>query len=117
MSDEPDPGELAPIHSIEVAGAEGPVETASSLHNPCSHQSQGASVDPETRVVTCRRCDAVLDPVDALLHIARAWGSRWGWERDRLKAEVTRLRARVAVLKRDEANTRARLRRLGGKTA
>ncbi len=69
----------------------------------------------ETHTVTCKDCDAPVDPVLALLRIAQSWDVAVD-KMDHLRKEIGRLVFRVAELKRDEHNTRARIKRLKKKT-
>lgn len=68
-------------------------------------------VEEESRMLRCRKCDAVIDPFDFMFQWAckdRALElSRAAFER-----EIERLRKITKELRREEINTRARLRRL-----
>lgn len=74
----------------------------------CAHFP--TTINIEQRQVTCDACGAVLDPFAVLASIAR---NRDGVRMQAMHArnEINRLQARVEELKREERNTRARLRR------
>lgn len=91
----------------EGAILEAPIKLRRSPH--CSHGV--ATVDEVKRVVTCERCGAVLDPVDALVVIARHF-DRAKLTLDHLTTEAARKAAELEELRRKVANARAQLRRL-----
>jgi hypothetical protein len=79
---------------------------------PCSHWRQGVLLNEEQRTVHCNKCDASLDPFDALMALAK--------EHDRIRSDFgearkaeRETRTRIEVLRRLENNMRARLKRLG----
>lgn len=70
----------------------------------CYHRP--VEVDENKRVVTCKLCGAVLDPIEVLLRLAR------GEERMLATTEKLRaMRAQIEVLKAEEVRVKARLRR------
>lgn len=85
------------------------LETRHSRDGACRHCS-GVEICEDTRTVECKGCGATLDPVDALLLMARHW-DKYRFQRDRLKRDVERLSRQVEDLKREERNAKARLRR------
>lgn len=68
-------------------------------------------VDEEIRALRCRKCETVIDPYDFMYQ----WACKdraLEWSRETLEKEIERLRKITKELKREETNTKARLRRL-----
>jgi len=81
-------------------------------NTPCRHTH--VLVDEKTRMLECDACKQVIDPFDYMWE----WANRdrnLAWTREALKRHIERLSQEVAALKKDERNTRARLKRLQGK--
>lgn len=77
----------------------------------CAHRAR-REVDEQARKIVCTACAAELDPYKCLHELAMDWErrhQRWVQLCDDIKAAE----ARLAQLKRDEANTRARIKRMG----
>jgi hypothetical protein len=77
----------------------------------CHHQAE-REVDHGARRIICKACGRDLDPFDVLQDIAVRWEQRHFWWKQ-LCADIKEAEARLVALKRDEANTRARIKRLG----
>ena len=75
----------------------------------CSHDR--SKVDQCARVVRCRDCDVVLDPIDVLAKIAHTYQNRV-WHVHRLRSEREMLDKAVGELKRLEQNARSRISRV-----
>jgi len=69
----------------------------------CLHQY--VAIKRNAEIVVCRVCRREVDPFDVLLDMATDWERVTHWER-----ELERLAEREAELKREEANTKSRLR-------
>lgn len=100
----------ATVTKIEAAHD---VERLPSLHQTalgtsCKHPRLG--VDAKTRGVSCQDCDAVVDPVDALLKLAERWDRYRGSILSHRK-EIGRLQKQLDDLKRQVKNAKAQLRR------
>lgn len=67
----------------------------------CNHKS-GFDVDWQRRVVRCRKCNAEVNPFDAIAELSSRW-MVWSGERDALMLQIERLQDRVESLKREEA--------------
>lgn len=65
----------------------------------------------KTRMLECEKCGKVVDPYDYLWDWA-IQEKNVEWEVTHLKAEIKRLTQELAALKKDERNTRSRLKRL-----
>lgn len=76
----------------------------------CGHRP--VELDTELRRVTCRDCDASLDPFDALLRYAREHEQVARDLRD-TSTDAKGAHARLELLKRLEGNAKSRLRHLG----
>jgi len=61
------------------------------------------------RAISCRVCQATLDPFDYLLSLAKK-ETRLDWELRALRGEIKTRRDNLAHLKREEVNTRGRIR-------
>ena len=81
---------------------------------PCAHLYCGRLVDGVRRRVTCRECGKELDPFDCLLEVAQQH-ERTAARLSALKAEAETTRKRLDNLLREEANARARVKRLQDK--
>jgi hypothetical protein len=81
-------------------------------HVKCTHWRTGIDLDEEQRTVHCRKCDAKLDPFDALMELVKGW-DRVRDDFTRAREELRETRLRVEVLTRLEKNVRERLKRLG----
>lgn len=66
--------------------------------------------DEKTRAVTCRDCDAPVDAFDGLMSLIEN-EARWQQWLARAKAEKAAVERRIASLKIDERNARARVER------
>lgn len=84
-----------------------PVTVERGSKTKCSHQR--SSLNEHDRTVNCRDCGVPLDPIDVLRRLAnsREYLVRQGMS---LRHEVDSLSKTVEALKRDEKNTKARLR-------
>lgn len=74
----------------------------------CLHRR--LELDEEARRVYCSDCEAEIPAFDALVKFSREF-ERWVIARDRARAEAVRASERLADLKRQERNAKARLRR------
>lgn len=72
----------------------------------CGHHK--VSLDKKRRVVLCR-CGQVIDPFDFVVKLAHGWEDEMR-QLQAARKEAELLRDDIARLKRDEANTKARLR-------
>ena len=75
----------------------------------CLHKA--IIVHEADRIITCSACNAVLDPFNYLLEWAKGDRRIEMW-RQHAEKELKEFREKLANLKRDEKNTRARLKRL-----
>ncbi len=73
----------------------------------CTHMK--LHVDSHHRSLTCRRCGAVVDPFDWINSVADG-ETKVEWELKALRREITDHREGLERLKREEVNTRARIR-------
>lgn len=80
----------------------------------CHHEAGAFIVDEALRRVTCKVCGETLDPIQALLDLARRWES-YRNQLGMLANETKRRAAHVEELKREEANLRGRVKRLRDK--
>jgi hypothetical protein len=80
----------------------------------CMHG--GVLVSEFERKVTCRRCGAVLDAFDHVLSIAKQ-ETKLDWELRQLRGEITDHRTGLEKLKREELNTRNRIKNAEAKLA
>jgi hypothetical protein len=71
-------------------------------------------IDEKERTVHCKRCDADIDPFDAILYLAKRW-DRVREATEHYASEQKRLEVSVADLQRQERNTKARLKRAKAK--
>jgi hypothetical protein len=109
MSDDDEPGALV-IHLFGPPPAvEGAPEAPWSGKGCYPHWP---IVDRALRAVTCKRCDANLDPVEVLLDVASKHAE---WQR--LIGETSTMRAQLATLQKDEKLTRERTKSLARKDA
>ena len=65
----------------------------------------------KTRMLECDKCGQVIDPFDYMWEWANCDRNLAG-QRDIMKKEIKRLNADLAELKKDERNTKARLKRM-----
>jgi hypothetical protein len=80
----------------------------------CHHRQHGSFVDEGARVVTCRGCGVVLDPIEVLAWLAR--DREWLVNQGRgLRNERDHLQRQVDELKRQERNAKSRIRRARGR--
>lgn len=78
----------------------------------CGHRYK--AIDEVLRSVTCRDCEIDIDPLDALLDVARAWEWLQNNSKD-IKAKNARARSELDRVDRELRNAKARLRRaIGG---
>lgn len=68
-------------------------------------------IDPETRDVNCKACEAIVDPFDALSTIARDWDNAYHWL-EQARGERRHLLDDIDKLKRERKNLRAQVNRL-----
>lgn len=80
----------------------------------CTHGSY--NVDVKRRVVTCSRCSCELDPFAVVLKIGERW-KRIDENIRRCQADRDEAQERLDELRKQEANAKARLRRLEAKLA
>jgi len=73
----------------------------------CPHSN--VLVSEFERSISCRVCHAALDPFDYLLSLAKK-ETRLDWELRALRGEIKIRRDNLANLKREEVNTRGRIR-------
>lgn len=73
----------------------------------CMHMK--LHVDSHHRSLTCRRCGAIVDPFDWINSVADG-ETKVEWELKALRREITDHREGLERLKREEVNTRARIR-------
>jgi hypothetical protein len=78
----------------------------------CQHGQR--LIDTADRSLKCQSCGASLDPFDALVSIARDRDALV-FQRTDLRQRIARLQAKLADLRKNEENTRARLQRLSKK--
>lgn len=71
-------------------------------------------IEPNQRLVLCKDCKASLDLFECLHEIARERDNMI-FRRRELRRQIAELEARLADMKRNEANTRARLKTLSKK--
>lgn len=83
------------------------VEEKSTGIRHCFHEK--VLVSEHERKVTCRVCGAALEAFDHLLALAKG-ETKVEWELKRLRMEITAHREGLEKLKREEVNTRARIR-------
>lgn len=105
MSDEPDIESTDPPGDNVIALEFSPIgiSTGRLIDRYCSHSH--SIVDNNARIVKCRACGAELDPIAVLWQLAhKADSFRW------MAEEKRRLEARVAELKKEEVNIKARIR-------
>ncbi len=91
----------APVHRAERA-------TAGKYDLTCWHKR--VSLDPDSHRVYCRDCETEVDPWEVLNHLAQNW-ERWANVRDTAKQEAKYRLGDVEQVKREERNTKSRLRR------
>lgn len=81
--------------------------------NYCSH-SATVLVDEQNRTLECEQCGQILDPFSYMMGIAR--GNDHAFDRrSKLQKGIRELSEKVEELKRQERNTKARLRRAKSK--
>lgn len=76
----------------------------------CTHMRSQLVINKETELVQCARCGTWLSPFKALRLIVQ----QWDWHQAsirRSRADAERAHASLVELKRQEANTKARLKR------
>lgn len=89
-------------------GRPGPLLSIRSRRRTCyPHRYQ---TDEARRTVTCMKCGALVDPIDAMLDIARNW-ERYAQELASMRSDIELLRAKREVLERGVRNLKARARR------
>jgi len=66
--------------------------------------------DEHERTVTCKLCNRVWEPFEALVYLARTW-VQYAANRDSLKREIDQLRDDRARLRQDVANLKAQRKR------
>ncbi len=76
------------------------------LPRHCSHM--GISVDDHLRMLTCRRCGAVVDAFDWISKVTDG-EDKVDWELKSLRQEIKDHREGLEKLKREEVNCRARI--------
>lgn len=102
---------MSALRVIDGGGDGGPVVQSKPrdyTKRYCAHAQM--ELDTERRRTYCRACEAEVDNFDALVKLAQEWETQ-----QYRTAEATRqaddLEARVSELRREERNTKARLRR------
>ena len=65
----------------------------------------------KTRMLECEKCQTMLDPFDYLWQWANK-DRNLSWTRDALEKDIESLSTELKEMKRDERNTRSRLKRL-----
>lgn len=96
-----------------VDGPDAPVERKAG-HRDCRHKQ--VELDVVGRVIRCKECEQVIDPIDWIETLSREWERYvYRWRSARAKCEG--IEKAVEELERVEKNARARLRRLNGKLA
>lgn len=80
----------------------------------CRHER--TVIDEHRRVLACRHCDKVIDPFDWVMSIANKEACI-DWELSDLRREVIEHRKGLESLKREELNTRNRIKNAEGKLA
>ena len=76
----------------------------------CNHAGT-ILIDEHFRILECEGCGKKIDPFEYLLKIARENDMYWDM-RKRYKKEAQEVHARLQELKREEKNTKARIKRL-----
>lgn len=108
MSDEPD-------NVVPIGKAREPALTVrGGPERPCGHGKY--MVHEKSRVITCKRCKCELDPFTVIRLIADDWKVLDDDIR-RLQAEKSWAQKRLDELRKQEANAKARLRRIEAKLA
>jgi hypothetical protein len=75
---------------------------------PCNHPQ--ILLDPGYRVVECKKCNQIIDPFDYLMEWAN--GDRHLNEtRKRIKREIRKINENLKLLRKEERNIKARIRR------
>jgi hypothetical protein len=88
---------------------ENPLKLAEHTPMFCSHES--ISIDKHARSITCTKCGANLDPFDFLAKSAATVERAWASYKYAKNAE-SEVSERVALLKKQEHNLRAQVKRL-----
>ena len=79
---------------------------AKSEDRRCTHSA--LTVDSHLRILTCRRCGAVVEAFDWIKAVCDG-ETKVDWELRRLRSEITEHRTGLEKLKREEVNCRARI--------
>ncbi len=108
LSDPPEPAPVIPLRAPATLGAELKIKRGG---GHCQHRR--VLVDENKRTAECGDCKALLDPFQELLNVARRH-ERIGYELGAAKRETKALQSRIELMKRLEANARARLKRVVG---
>lgn len=82
-------------------------EKPKNLPYHCTHMK--LLVDDHHRMLTCRRCGAVVDAFDWINAVTKG-ETKIDWELRGLRREITDHRQGLEKLKKEEVNTRARIR-------
>lgn len=82
-------------------------EKPKNLPYRCTHMN--LLVDDHHRMLTCRRCGAVVDAFDWINAVTKG-ETKVDWELRGLRREITDHRQGLEKLKKEEVNTRARIR-------
>jgi hypothetical protein len=97
----------APLPPLGLVGDTGEIVLKRRMY--CGHRK--LVVDESKREVTCEQCNKVLDPYEALAHLAHGWEPyRFGIEQ--AKRENERRQLELEETKRLVRNVRAQLERL-----
>ncbi len=90
-----------------------PMEIAPRLPGWCSHDE--VLLDQHDRIVSCRKCSAVLEPFDFLLGNATTIQRAWSAYRE-VNRKAAEVQERLTALKKEEQRLRAMVKRLQDKT-
>ncbi|HFI5333997.1 TPA: hypothetical protein ACGQS5_001656 [Serratia liquefaciens] len=82
-------------------------EKPKNLPYRCTHMQ--LLVDDHHRMLTCRRCGAVVDAFDWINAVTKG-ETKLDWELRVLRGEIKQHREGLEKLKKEEVNTRARIR-------
>ena len=82
---------------------------ASKKVESCSHPQ--ILLDPGYRVVECKKCNQIIDPFDYLMEWAEG-DRQLNDMRKRIKTEIKKISGRLELLKKEERNIKARIRRV-----
>lgn len=107
MADEDHVHELLAIVGLDGGPREAPI-VVHGRGRECRHEK--IAVHAESRTVSCRNCDAVLDPFDALLRFSQQFDHLVIWWQEAQRKKGTELK-RVEGLKKEASRLQATIRR------